>query len=144
MMMPAILHTLATVAAFATRRYPAFAFSLAAWAPVVWTWNPDSDPWRWHIWLPCVVAFSAAQGMGAVEALFRFGEKFPLSVQLSGMLVFFAIAGGWCFWKTPHGTTIDQVTEFTTITRHALSPSPPPPPARGSRHQHPTLDQWAR
>lgn len=115
-MIPAIIHTLAIVAAFRCR-YWAFGLSLLAWFPVMWTWNPYSPDWERTVWIACVIPFTVLQAMAALEAFYRFAYGFALAVRVSIGLGLFSVAAMAWMLAVPSESFIGQVIQTAKYER---------------------------
>ena len=119
MLFHAAIIAVAIVVALRLGGFPAFWLSLLVWFPIPLSWSPDSLGWTIHVWAPCAIAFAFLQTMSAVEAVFRFGERYRVVVALSATVGFFATAAGLYCWLTMPELMgiIGHVTDFVAYQR---------------------------
>ena len=95
------------------RRYPAFLISLAAALPFTLfgpEWFSPHANWERYLWFPCALVLIPMQGVAALEACLRFGERYQLASRISASLVPFGIGAAIAFWIWPGAfSTVGQV-----------------------------------
>jgi len=116
-MIPSLIQAFAAL--LALRRFPVFGLSLLVWLPVLLWWRPGDPESTWHVWLPCAVIFAHFQTAAALEAVYRFGERYLLAVRLTVTFGFFAVAAAlYCWLRMPiTGGVQRQVTVLVTYQR---------------------------
>ena len=122
--LPAIIQTLAIgLALKRCRRYPAFLISLVAALPFMWfgpEWFSPLDDWQRYVWLPCALLLIPMQGIAALEACFRFGDRYKLVSRISAALAAFGYGAAVAFWVWPGtASTVSQVVMVARYQRVA-------------------------
>jgi len=121
--LPAIIQTAVLIVCLYRRRstrYTAFLVSLAAALPFLWI-TPDLFPegadWERRVWLPCAFVLIPAQAVAALEAFFRFAERYWAASRISAVASSFSVAGVIAFLVWPHGDTVGQVIQVARYQR---------------------------
>lgn len=119
----AILQTsVLAVGIYRCRQFPAFLLALLASLPALWI-SPGlfEHPavWERTVWLPASFLLIPTQALAALEALFRFGERYWLVLRISFTLAIFAGAAVLAFLAYPSGDMVGQVVQVARYQRVA-------------------------
>lgn len=119
---PAAIQTaVLLVGAWRCRRFPVFLIALEVSLPPLWrpasAFWPHMD-WERFVWLPCALLLVPAQAIAALEAAFRFGERYWLAPTITGTLAVGAAAISIARYGTwPHGSLAAEVMQVARVQR---------------------------